>query len=77
MVYEEFNTLLIQIEGVLNSRPLCELPSDTNDLMPLTPAHFSIGKSITVPPYHTAKKTRRICQAKVETNSNSKKSVLG
>lgn len=38
--FEEFTTLLTQIEGVVNSRPLCPLSNDPNDLNPLTPAHF-------------------------------------
>lgn len=47
---EEFNTLLIQIEGILNSRPLCPLNSDSTDCLALTPAHFLIGECIVSPP---------------------------
>lgn len=43
---EDFNTLLVQVEGVLNSRPLTPLSDDPTDLEPLTPAHFLTGGPI-------------------------------
>ncbi|KAL0860033.1 hypothetical protein ABMA27_010348 [Loxostege sticticalis] len=49
MTYEEFGTVLVQIEAVLNSRPMCPLSSDPNDYSPLTPAHFTIGRPLTAP----------------------------
>lgn len=48
--WEELETILIQIEGIVNSRPLTPLSDDNNDLNPLTPAHFLIGRSITAVP---------------------------
>ncbi|GBM17928.1 hypothetical protein AVEN_111081-1 [Araneus ventricosus] len=46
LTYEEFLTVCIQIEGILNSRPLCPLSSSADDLNALTPAHFLIGRSM-------------------------------
>ncbi|XP_055605504.1 uncharacterized protein LOC129753684 [Uranotaenia lowii] len=44
--YEEMLTLLKQIEGVLNSRPISPMSADPSDPNPLTPGHFLIGEPI-------------------------------
>ena len=50
LTYEDFLTVLIQVEGMLNSRPLSPLSTDPNDLNPLTPAHFLLGRSLSYIP---------------------------
>lgn len=48
--YEELTTILTQIEACLNSRPICPMSDDPEDLSPLTPGHFLIGAPLTSPP---------------------------
>lgn len=44
LTLEEFQTLCCRTEAMLNSRPLTPMSSDPNDLQPLTPGHFLIGR---------------------------------
>lgn len=48
--YPDFVTFLAQVESMLNSRPLCPLSSDPNDLRVLTPGHFLIGRPLCMVP---------------------------
>ncbi|XP_015119506.1 uncharacterized protein LOC107042822 [Diachasma alloeum] len=50
LTYEEFTTLLTQVEAILNSRPLCPLANDLQDTSALTPGHFIIGEALTTIP---------------------------
>ena len=46
----ELNTILIEVEAVLNSRPLTYSYVDINDASPLTPSHFLCGhRLLTLP----------------------------
>ena len=47
LTYEQLHTYVVEIESILNSRPLTPLSPDPNDFLPLTPGHFLIGKSMT------------------------------
>ncbi|XP_055604940.1 uncharacterized protein LOC129753170 [Uranotaenia lowii] len=44
--FEDMQTLLVQVEACLNSRPITQQSDDPNDLEPLTPAHFWLGSSL-------------------------------
>ncbi|GFX01744.1 integrase catalytic domain-containing protein [Trichonephila clavipes] len=45
--FEEFETIMIQVEEILNSRSLTPLSSDADNFDVLTPGHFLIGRPIT------------------------------
>ncbi|XP_032682861.1 uncharacterized protein LOC116849630 [Odontomachus brunneus] len=47
---EELNTFTIEVEGVLNFRPITTLSSDPNDMCVLTQAHYLTGKPLTTLP---------------------------
>lgn len=45
LTFEEYYTILSKLEACLNSRPLCPLTENIEDLDCLTPAHFLTGRS--------------------------------
>ena len=49
---EVIQTALVEVEGLLNSRPLTCLSTDSDDFTPLTPNHFLIGRASPHTPLH-------------------------
>ena len=43
--------LVVEIENILNNRPLTYVSDDPNDMEPLTPSHLLYGRQITPLPY--------------------------
>ncbi|GFQ87953.1 integrase catalytic domain-containing protein [Trichonephila clavata] len=44
---EELETVLCEIEAVINSRPITYIDSDSTGNFPLTPSHFLLGRRLT------------------------------
>ncbi|XP_055941720.1 uncharacterized protein LOC129971768 [Argiope bruennichi] len=47
LTVEQLLTVLTEIEGMINSRPITYVGSDTEEPIALTPAHFLLGKRVT------------------------------
>lgn len=61
LTHEQFTTLLSDIEGVMNSRPIHPLTDDSQDLRVLTPGHFLVMEPIIAPPpFHMEKHNDKI-----------------
>ena len=50
LTYEQFYTIVCQVEGIMNSRPLFPCSNDPTDLSVLTPGHFLIGDHLKAVP---------------------------
>lgn len=50
LCFEDFNTLITEIEAIVNSRPLWSIPTQNDEYEPLTPGHFLISKALNTLP---------------------------
>ncbi|XP_036329997.1 uncharacterized protein LOC118742143 [Rhagoletis pomonella] len=53
LTFEELQTFFIEVEAILNSRPIAPMTDDPNDAEAVTPAHFLIGSTLTPAPEET------------------------
>lgn len=58
LTFDELNTMLVQVEALLNSRPLYALSSDPSEPTALTPAHFLNTKPLVFLPAREVTETR-------------------
>ena len=77
---ETFNTILIQIEGILNRRPLTAVSPAADDCEALTPAHilypsFSSHQSCVITPQDPSRSTRDMRGAFLKAQSDRKSVV--
>ena len=73
--YDESHTVLVEVEGTLNSRPLTYVSSDDDPEEPLTPRHLMYGRRILSLP--DRKSTSLNCPYSVVRRSPKKTEVPG
>lgn len=71
LTYTEMETMLIETEGVINSRPITYVFNEIGEPIPLTPSHLLIGKRVTsLPPQKV--QTQNVPTTREEINKKQK-----
>ena len=71
-------TIIVEIEAILNDRPLTYAPTDISDPDPITPAYLLYGRKIVCVPYHMTPQHNQ-CDpdfGETEVQSRTKKQVV-
>lgn len=58
LTYEELSTVLVEIEACLNSRPVCTINDNPDEMEILTPGHFLVGDMLMAPMETRIQETR-------------------
>ncbi|GBM09627.1 hypothetical protein AVEN_223462-1, partial [Araneus ventricosus] len=64
--FEELQTILAEIEAIINSRPLTYVYNEPNEPFPLTPANFLTGRRLTALPNWSGKRNIELFKGKKE-----------
>ncbi|GFW84374.1 integrase catalytic domain-containing protein [Trichonephila clavipes] len=62
--FEELQTILAEIEAIINSRPLTYVYNEPNEPFPLTPSNFLTGRRVTALPNWSGKKNIELFKGK-------------
>ena len=51
--YDELQTIIVEVEGQVNSRPLTHCSTNSEDIVPITPSHLLFGYKLNSLPFET------------------------